>query len=132
MKYKTVSKMNPQDRSAARKYYAHPVYTGEIDLKRVASEIAALSSLSSGDVHNVLINFTEALPKYLKDGYKLRLGDFGIFKVSFSSEGVDDEKQIMPTHIRGRKVLYVPGKDIKTSLAGMHFEALKPSNSEEI
>jgi predicted histone-like DNA-binding protein len=93
-----------------------------IDLKRIAAEIAALSSLSSGDVYNVLVNFTEALPKYLKDGYKLRLGDFGIFKVSFSSEGVDDAKQIVPARIRNRRVLYTPGKDIKTSLEGMHFE----------
>jgi predicted histone-like DNA-binding protein len=117
--------MNPQNRVAG-KFYAIPVYFGEIDLKRIAAEIAALSSLSSGDVYNVLVNFTEALPKYLKDGYKLRLGDFGIFKVSFSSEGADDAKQIVPARIRSRKVLYTPGKDIKTSLEGMHFEMESP------
>ncbi|MDR1119314.1 MAG: HU family DNA-binding protein [Dysgonamonadaceae bacterium] len=126
MKYNTVLRANPQNRNAARKNYAIPVYTGEIDLKHIAAEIAALSSLSSGDVYNVLINFTEALPKYLKDGYKLRLGDFGIFKVSFSSEGVDDAKQIVPARIRSRRVLYTPGKDIKTSLEGMHFELESP------
>ncbi|MDR1223224.1 MAG: DNA-binding protein, partial [Tannerella sp.] len=99
MKYNTVYRLNPQNRVSG-KYYAMPVYIGEIDLKRIAAELAALSSLSSDDVYNVLVNFTEALPKYLKDGYKLRLGDFGIFKVSFSSEGVDDAKQIVPARIR--------------------------------
>jgi predicted histone-like DNA-binding protein len=122
MKYKTISRKNPQNQEAAQKYYAQPVYTGEIGLKRIAAEIAELSSLSPGDVYNVLVNFTGALPKYLKDGFKVRLGDFGIFKVSFSSEGVDEAKQAASAHIRGRKVLYVPGKDIKTSLEGMHFE----------
>jgi predicted histone-like DNA-binding protein len=121
MKYKVIKKANPQNRTAEPKYYAAPSYADEISLKRIASELAALSSLSAGDVHNVLINFTEALPKYLKDGYKVRLGDFGIFKVSFSSEGAEDPKQVLPAHIRGRKVLYVAGKDIKTSLEGMSF-----------
>jgi predicted histone-like DNA-binding protein len=122
MKYKTVSKANPADRTAAPKYYATPVYTGEINLKRIAGEIAALSSLSSGDVNNVLTNFVEALPKYLNDGYKLRLGDFGIFKVSFSSEGQNEAKKVLPAHIKGRKVLYAAGKDIKNSLNGLRFE----------
>jgi predicted histone-like DNA-binding protein len=125
MRYKTVFRVNPQNRVAG-KYYAIPVYIGEIDLKRIAAEVAALSSLSSGDVYNVLVNFTEALPKYLKDGYKLRLGDFGILKVSFSSEGTDEAKQIVPARIRSRRVLYTPGKDIKTSLEGMHFEMESP------
>jgi predicted histone-like DNA-binding protein len=126
MKYKTVSKANPQDRNTVLKYYAIPVYFGEIDLKHIAAELAAQSSLNSGDVHNVPVNFTEALPKYLKDGYKIRLGDFGISRVSFSSEGTDEAKQIVPVRIRNRRVLYTPGKDIKTSLEGMHFEMESP------
>jgi predicted histone-like DNA-binding protein len=125
MKYKTVFRANPLNRIIG-KYYAMAIYTGIIDLKRIAAELAALSSLSSGDVYNVLVNFTEALPKYLKDGYKIRLGDFGIFKVSFSSEGADEAKQIVPSRIRSRRVLYTPGKDIKTSLDGMHFEMESP------
>ncbi|MDR3094323.1 MAG: HU family DNA-binding protein [Bacteroidales bacterium] len=122
MKYKTIPKGNPADREEKPKYYAAPVYTGEINLKRISAELAALSSLSSGDVNNVLTNFVEALPKYLKDGYKLRLGDFGIFKVSFSSEGQADPKKVLPAHIKNRKVLYTAGKDIKNSMNDMHFE----------
>ncbi|MDR1865790.1 MAG: HU family DNA-binding protein [Bacteroidales bacterium] len=122
MKYKIISKANPLNRGAKPKYYATPVYSGEIDLKRIAAELAALSSLSTGDVYNVLINFVEALPKYLKDGYKLRLGDFGIFKVSFSSEGTDEPQKMIAAHIRNRKVLYTPGREIKNSLNDMRFE----------
>jgi predicted histone-like DNA-binding protein len=122
MKYKMVPKANPQDRAAAPKLFAAPVYSGALDLKRISGELAALSSLSSGDVYNVLVNFVEALPKHLKDGFKLNLGDFGIFKVSFSSEGVEEQKQFNVSLIRNRKVLYTPGKDIKKSLEDMHFE----------
>ncbi|MDR0714919.1 MAG: DNA-binding protein [Bacteroidales bacterium] len=121
MKYKTVTKVNPQNRTAPPKYYAVPVYAGEINLKRLSSEIAALSSLSAGDVYNVLANFTESLPKYLNDGYKVRLGDFGILKASFSSEGTDTPQQIVPARIRHRKILYTPGKDIKTQMDAMTF-----------
>jgi predicted histone-like DNA-binding protein len=123
MKYKAVLKVNPQNRTAPPKYYAVPVYIGDISLKRISTEIALSSSLSAGDVYNVLSNFTTSLPKYLKDGFKLHLGDFGIFKASFSSEGMDDPKQITSAHIRNKKILYTPSKDIKAQMDDMQFSA---------
>jgi len=122
MKYRFNSRINPQDRAAIAKIFATPVYAGMIDLKRISEELSAMSSLTPGDVHNVLISFVNTLPKYLRDGFKIQLGDFGIFKVSFSSEGVDDEKQFNTSLIRGVKLLYTPGMDMKRSLETMRFE----------
>lgn len=123
MRYKLVSRANPQDRDAAPKYYAVPVYSGVIDLKRIASDISEKSSLTAGDVLNVLSQFIADLPKHTKDGAKVSLGDFGSFRISFSSEGVDDPKLFnAATMIRGKKILYRPGTDIKGSLDSLRIE----------
>ena len=121
MKFKLTARASPQNREAAPKYYATPVYAGEKNLKQLSREIAKLSSLSPGDVYNVLINLVGILPKHMSDGFKVSPGDFGTFKPSFSSQGVEDLSQFNVSMIRGRKVIYRAGKDVNTGMAGMHF-----------
>ncbi|MDR3245947.1 MAG: DNA-binding protein [Prevotellaceae bacterium] len=101
MKYKLSSRANPQNRATVAKLFGSSVYAGMIDLKHISEELSAMSSLMLGDVYNVLISFVNTVLKYLRDGFKIQLGDFGIFKVSFSSEGVDEEKQFNTSLIRG-------------------------------
>ncbi len=119
MKYKLIARANPQNKAAAPKYYVVPVHAGEKDLKQLSQEIADLSSLSPGDVYNVLINLVAIMPKHMRDGFKVSLGDFGSFKNSFSSEGVEDPKKFNASMIRGKKVLYRAGKDVKKGLDDM-------------
>ncbi|MDR1155261.1 MAG: HU family DNA-binding protein [Bacteroidales bacterium] len=119
MKYKLIARVNPQNKAAAPKYYAAPVYAGEKTLKELSREIADLSSLSPGDVYNVLVNLVTLLPKHTRDGFKVSLGDFGSFKASFSSEGVDDATKFNVSAIRGKKVLYRAGKDVRKGLDDM-------------
>ncbi|MDR1115440.1 MAG: DNA-binding protein, partial [Tannerella sp.] len=114
-----IARVNPQNKAAAPKYYATPVYAGEKTLKQLSQEIADLSSLSPGDVYNVLVNLVTLLPKHTRDGFKVSLGDFGSFKASFSSEGVEDAKKFNASAIRGKKVLYRAGKDVKKGLDDM-------------
>ncbi|MDR1153181.1 MAG: hypothetical protein LBL04_00595 [Bacteroidales bacterium] len=56
------------------------------------------------------------LPKHTRDGFKVSPGDFGSFKAPFSSEGVEDPKKFNTTMVRGKKVLYFAGKDVRKVL----------------
>ena len=49
--------------------------------------MAEVSSLSAGDVHNVIVNLIDQLPKWLMEGNSVKLDGFGSFRLSFSSEG---------------------------------------------
>jgi predicted histone-like DNA-binding protein len=122
MKYKLMPGVNSQNRGAAPKYDAVPVYAGTLDLKRISRDIAELSSFSPGDVYNVPVNFVNMLPKNMGDGFKISLGDFGTFRAWFSSEGVDDPNQFHASMIRDEKVLYLAGKEVKKGLDGMRLE----------
>lgn len=122
MKYKLIERVNPTDRTLPKKWYATPVNAGKITEKSIAKEIASRSSLTAGDVMNVLQNFLDLLPNHLIDGKSIKLGDFGTFRISFSSEGVDAESEFKVDKIKGRKVLFTPSPDFKQGLSNITFE----------
>jgi hypothetical protein len=65
MKYKVILKSNPRHPEAPKKKYAHPVNAGKFTLRDFAGEIFGRSSLTVGDVENVLTNFVDVLPTFL-------------------------------------------------------------------
>ena len=122
MKYKLIQKGKPGDANAPKKWYASPVKTGAVTQKNLATQISGRSSLTAGDVANVLQNLVELLPQELIKGNSVQLGDFGTFRISFSSEGVDNEKDFNIDKIKGIKVLFTPSSDFKKIFSDMKFE----------
>ncbi|CAL2107189.1 HU-HIG domain-containing protein [Tenacibaculum sp. 190524A02b] len=122
MKYKLIERANPRDRSLPNKWYASPVNSGKVTEKSIAKEIASRSSLTAGDVMNVLQNFLDLLPNHLIDGKSVKLGDFGSFRISFSSTGVETKEDFTTDKIKGRKVIFTPSSDFKNGLNRISFE----------
>jgi predicted histone-like DNA-binding protein len=121
MKYKLIERANPQDRSKV-KWYANPVNDGKITQRDIAKEIVTTSSLSRGDVTNVIENLLDTMPKYLLMGKSVNLGEFGTLRLSFTSEGVDTADQFNTSLITGVKVVFTPGVELKKSLDEIKFE----------
>ncbi|MDR2148558.1 MAG: HU family DNA-binding protein [Tannerella sp.] len=122
MKFKVIERNNPQQPTAPKKQYASPVNAGKFTIKDFAKEIAGRSSLSRGDIENVLSNFVEELPTFLKLGLSVKLGDFGTFRLNLQSEGVEPGQKFTAANIKGVKVIFTPGSELKTSLADTTFE----------
>jgi predicted histone-like DNA-binding protein len=128
MKYKLIWRVNPQDRTK-RKLYAVPVNDGTITESDLKKEISALSSLSRGDVGNVIDSITEVTPKYMLMGKSVKLGALGSLRISFGSEGVDDPSEFNVGMINGKKFLFTPSPELKKQLDNLHFELDKSSDS---
>lgn len=122
MKYKLIQKGKPGDPDAPKKWYATPIKNGTITQKNLAQQISGRSSLTSGDVNNVIQNLLELLPQELIKGNSVQLGDFGTFRLSFSSDGVDTEKDFTKDKIKGVKILFTPSNDFKKTLSDMRLE----------
>ncbi len=122
MKYKLIEKSNPQDRVAAKKWYASPVKQGTKTLSSISKDISGRSSLTSGDVSNVIENLIEQLPKYLLEGNSVKLGNLGTFRISFGSEGVEKKEDFTTDKIRGVKILFTPSSIVKSELGKLKFE----------
>ena len=125
MKYRKIVRTNPLNPAAPGKYYARPVTEGTVTKKTLAEDLVLISSLSRGDISSVIENLIDILPKYLLMGKSVQLGELGTLRVSFSSEGADTKEELNTKMIRGRKVLFTPGKLLKEALPKLTFELVE-------
>jgi predicted histone-like DNA-binding protein len=73
----------------------------------------------------VLNNLIEILPVFLKIGMSIQLGDFGTLRLSLASEGVNEDEEFTVANIKGVRVIFVPGKELKNALKDITFEEQK-------
>jgi len=55
----------------------------------------------------------------------VKLGDFGTLRLNLQSEGVEQGQKFSAANIKGVKVIFTPGVDLKKSLAETAFEEVK-------
>lgn len=129
MKYRLIQKRNPQDPEGVRKWYAIPVNAGTLSFQELAAEIAGRSSLTLGDVENVLRNLLEQLPVFLRMGMSVKLGDFGTFRLSLSSRGADSPDVFdANTYVQRTRLIFTPGVLLKAAISKTSVEqALDPT-----
>ena len=130
MKIKLVKRKRPGAKDDAGKLYANPVNVGKKTMHDIAKDIAGRSSLTRGDIENVLFNFIDRLPSYLRDGFSVQLGEFGTMRLTLSSEGALDEKSFKTEKIRPR-VTFTPGVELKAALRDNSYETPKKKKEEE-
>ena len=125
IKYNVIQKAYPGDPTGPKKFYANSIADGEISLRRLSKEIAQTSSVSESDVYASLIDLAKMLAKHLAVGKIVRLGDFGSFQISISSEGADSISKVTSASIKNAKILFRPGIDLRETLATLKYEKKK-------
>lgn len=104
-----------------QKYYAFIKREREITQRELVKEIAGRSTLTTGDIMNVVENFLDLVPKYLRRGHAVDLGDFGNFRINLSSRGHDMPEKVSVFSIRGTRVLFTPAREMRFQLADLRF-----------
>lgn len=123
MFYRLVQKANPLDQEHKQRY-ATSVNAGKIDTRMIAKTLSQKSSLTTGDVMNVLENLLEEIPRRLSQGYSVSLWELGTFRLSLSSQGVKEQKEFNTRTIK-KKVVFLPSKSFKSELKTIPFEHKK-------
>ena len=124
MKIKLIERRKPGTKTGPGKFYASPVNVGKKTLRDIAHDIAGRSSLTRGDIENVLANFMDCLPHYLRDGFSVQLGEFGTMRLTLSSEGAATEKAFKTETIKPR-VVFTPGRELKSELSVNSYESVR-------
>ena len=120
MLYTTTQRENPLDRSQ-KKFYAAPSYTEDVTLRKVAQDISKTCTLTPADISAVLESFLDILPGYMEEGHSIKMGDFGRFRLSFSSLGHELEKDVSTTDIKNARILFVPSSELKIRLDSISY-----------
>lgn len=132
MYYQLMERTNPLAREKAKKLYATPRYVGRITAEEMARQIAIQTTLTSGDVSNVLKTFLDLLPMYLLMGMSLELEGIGRMRLTFSSEGVEDKKTFNTKLMRHLRVVFVSSPALRNRISNvMTYEKLPEQKPPE-
>ncbi len=123
--FNLIERADPRDRSLPKKWYATPASRGRISIDELSTDIAGASSLSPGDIANVLKSLVVSVPKFLLLGISVDLGDLGYMRISFSSEGFAEKEAFDASQIDDVKIIFTPSSKLKATLASSRFKSAK-------
>ena len=96
------------------KYYAIVSHSGTFDLDAVCEAVENRSHLNSAAVKSILDSFCYIIRRELQEGRIVQLGELGSFRLSLSSDGVDNPDEFIANrNIRSSSLIFCPGKKIK-------------------
>lgn len=121
IKFKSLPRKNPQDLFAPEKFYATAIADGDVDLERLAELISYQCTVTESDCYAVLISLEHNIVSELKQGRIVKLGRLGNFQVGISSEGKDTTEEVSANAIRKTRVLFRPGKKLRSMLNDLSF-----------
>ena len=120
MKYRIVKRINPLNNTES-KYYAAPQYMEELTVLDLAKSISDACTLNVTAVEAVLTSLVRKLPLYLKNGFKIQLGNFGRVKLSFSSKGYENPENVDASSITSKRILFTPSSELKSEIEKASF-----------
>ena len=104
----------PGEKDSEKKFYAVSKTNGTSSMK-------TLCTVSSADVKAVLDNLNFVLDMELQEGRIVRLGDFGSFRISVSSDGVTDKKDFNTSMLRPPRIIFTPGGELKDTKKTLEY-----------
>jgi predicted histone-like DNA-binding protein len=121
VKFKVLPRKNPRDLEAPEKFYAAAIADGEVDLEGLAQMIAYQCTVTDSDCYAVLIALEHNIVNELKQGRIIKLGRLGNFQIGLSSDGKEFPEEISASSIRKNRVLFRPGKRLRSMLKDVSY-----------
>ena len=108
MRYKIKKETKP-NLPTFGKYKAVAVHNHVIESRQLYEEAARHSGVSGGVLEGLMMSVAETVYRHLRMGDKVRLKEFGLFKLEIESEKVDNLKDFRAQkHIRGVRLHFIP------------------------
>jgi predicted histone-like DNA-binding protein len=121
-KYIVVAHKNPSDPDAPPKYYPRLKTTGQITERELLDEIDWSSTLNQADMKAALEALLHVIPRHLKEGRIVRLGELGSFYLTVQAEGTPDIAEASEKQIIRNRIQFRPGKMILDMLKDVRYE----------
>lgn len=116
MQYKLIQKHNPANRREPAKWYAAPVNNGRITSFQLNRQVIIHNKLDKDMVKKTVNALTCEIIELLGQGYSVNLGRMGTFRISFSSEGVENTDNFLPEMISSLRVIFTPSVELHKKL----------------
>lgn len=118
---KSISRPNPQDRTAENKFYAQAVSTGTTDLERLAYLVSNQSTVREADCYAVLLSLLHNISDELKQGKIVKLDKLGSFQIGVNSEGILNENELTVAAVKKAHINFRPDKRLRNVLSSVSY-----------
>lgn len=133
IKYKLIQRKNfskdaqPDDKL----YYASILSNGTATFEEVCESIAEETALTSADVKSCLDRLPRILTRHLREGRNVQLGEFGSFRLTLGSSGVENENDFKAATMMKRPgIVFTPGKTLQEMRDKVTYIRVKSDGSE--
>lgn len=126
IKYSITPLISPSNPSAPPRYYARCQARETVSEDFICRRIAYATSLTEGDVRNVIRSLGWEIKSRLMEGDLVQLGSFGSFQFQVQSEGTTLREDFNCYKIKGAKLQFRPGSIFTAGLADLEFEEVIP------
>ncbi len=121
LKYKIVKQRNALSDTKEEMYYPRLTERIKRNLDDVAEMISDQSSLSKGDVLSTLMSLEGIIPKLLRSGNQVELGDLGTFSLHAKGNSSSTKSEVSWRSFQKIITRFRAGKALEISLAEVHF-----------
>ena len=128
--YSVSPRINPRDKEAAPKYYAHVQANGDTNLREMSERIQQTCTVHKSDVFAVLVALEDVITEALKSGEIVRLGDLGTLQIGISSKGAVSEEEYDDSLIKQARINFRPGSALAGILSNLTFARVKVKSSK--
>jgi DNA-binding protein, histone-like, putative len=124
--FNKVERINPQDRTAPKKWYPSLKTIKQVQQKEVAKEIADETTLNPKEAEMALEQLLKVLVRELLASNSVQLGDWGSFSLTCSGTPSDTKEEVTAQNIKSLNLRFSAGRALKNALAEATF---KPAES---
>ena len=115
--------------NGSNKFYARTQSVGQMSFNKLCVRISDRCTATKADVMASLEGCIAVIKQAMEDGFIVRLGDFGSFQLSLSSEGTETAKEFDSSKIKNARILFRPGADIKTMYNTLEYEKVEANTT---
>ncbi|MEQ8687556.1 MAG: HU family DNA-binding protein [Imperialibacter sp.] len=120
--YKAIGRTQPGVAGGGQiKYYAGIKREREVTLREMVKEISSRSTVTTADAMAVIENFLELVPKFLRNGRSVNLGQLGSFRVNISSKGYDTPDEVGNYSIKRNKISFLPSAEMRENMGTVKY-----------
>ena len=114
--YSVSPRINPKDKDLPMRYYGKVQSSGTVTFDTLADDISYATTLTDGDVSNVLRALVKQIKKHLADGKIVQLDGLGSFQFQLSGKGALSESDYSTSLIKNMRIQFRPGRLVREVL----------------
>lgn len=130
--YSIAAYKKPGDLEGTAKYYAKAQASGTVEINELADDIAYSTTLTDGDVLNVIRALIKQINRHIAKGKIVELENLGTFQAQIRSNGSETSEDFNESYIRQVHLQFRPGLGLQSTLALENLQFKKVKSYKEL